>query len=150
MEQDKSMDKKKTIIFFFLAIIVFIIIISLATKEPAKQKREEPQKAEEVKGSKDYTFAFKLASIQERRLDPPEGLVSSFEGLLADLDRKCPELNEEEVSDLILRTKVSLEEKGNQETLLEIGKSISKSIPEEAIGLTECREIGTMLITITD
>ena len=134
-----------TVIVAILIIVVAYAIISaiISGGSSTKTLTMPPVSQEEM------STAFKLASIEIGHTNPSSVLAEEFESLLGELTRKCLEKSEEKIADYIVRGKEMTEEKGGKTTLLEFGKAMDKSIPEDMAGVVNCAEIAAAIVVLS-
>ena len=108
---------------------------SLLKVEPVVAKQDGPSPG------------FKLATLYWGS-DPPASTVRQFDDLLRSLLRKCPDLPESRIGDVIYIVWKNLREAGSQVTLLQAAQGIDGSIPEQAAGLLDCMEVAAAWATL--
>lgn len=136
--------KKWRITFGLIGIFLLAIVASGCGGEPTVENKQENQSTTE----EEISNAFKLASLEIGHNNPSSSLVDTFDNLLKELTKKCPEENETQIANYIFKTKEMIDEKGGTITLLQTGNGINESIPEEVTGIVNCAEIAAVFVVL--
>lgn len=136
--------EKWRIAFGLIGIFLLAIVASGCGGEPIVENQQETSSTTE----EEISNAFKLASLEIGHNNPSGSLVNTFDNLLEELTKKCPEENETQIANYIFKTKKMINKKGETITLLQVGNGINESIPEEATGVVNCAEIAAAFVVL--